>query len=105
MNRAFVAVVALLAGTGCASVAYSPRVANAFIYAETKANEGVSDNAAGAKTGEACSSSILGWVTTGDASVPTAMKNGGLKKLSSVDNRYKQILGVYAEYCVVVTGE
>jgi hypothetical protein len=105
MTRTLVAALALVALTGCAAAAYSPRVANGYIYADTKSNEGVTGATLGPKTGEACSKSILGLVTTGDATVPTAMKNGGIKKVSSVDNRYEQILGVVATYCVVVTGE
>ena len=58
-----------------------------------------------AKTGEACSMSILGIVTTGDSSVPTAAKAGGIKKIASVDNTFMQVLGLYAKYCTVVSGE
>jgi hypothetical protein len=101
-------ILAALLGllSGCAGAAYTTRgVANGFIYADTKAGEQASSNSAGPKTGEVCSSSILGLVTTGDTSYLTAAKNGGIKKIFTVENRYQNILGVYATYCVVVTGE
>jgi hypothetical protein len=95
----------LWALTGCAEFAFSGHGVNqGFIYAGTQANEHVTQNDLGAKKGEACSSSILGWITTGDSSVATAAKAGGITKVSSVDNTYSNILGIYASYCVNVTG-
>jgi TRL-like protein family len=93
--------------SGCyASFAYSGRgVTNGLLYAETKAGEHIDGNTIGSKTGEACSESYLGFVTTGDTSYITAARNGGIKKISTIDNRYKNILGFYATYCTVVTGE
>jgi hypothetical protein len=79
-------------------------VNNGLLFASTNANEHVTQNDVGAKKGEACSSSILGWVTTGDSSVATAAKTGGITKVASVDNTYSNILGIYASYCVQVTG-
>ena len=95
----------LWALSGCASLAFgSHGVNNGILYAATNANEHVTQNDLGPKKGEACSSSILGWVTTGDSSVATAAKSGGITKVASVDNSYSNILGVYASYCVQVTG-
>ena len=59
----------------------------------------------GSKTGEASATSILGIVATGDASVAEAAKNGGITKVKTVDVKAKNILGVYAKYTVIVTGE
>jgi len=73
---------------------------------ETKANDGTNPgNVQATKSGEACSTSILGWVTTGDSSVPAAAKAGGIKNVHSVDNKFVNYVGVYAQYCTVVTGE
>jgi hypothetical protein len=109
--KKLVLLAALLVGgaalSGCvAGAAYASRpVANGFLYAETQSGEQIDTNAIGAKTGQACTTSILGLVTTGDATYVTAAKNGAIKKVATVDNRYKNILGIWAEYCVVVTGE
>ena len=81
MTKIAMAFVAVLALSGCAGVAFGSRANGPWgIYSETKANDQVTDMALTAKTGEACSTYILGWVTTGDSSVPTAAKNGGIKK-------------------------
>jgi hypothetical protein len=96
----------LLLASGCAGFAFSShRVNMASVYASTKANERVTDNTLGTKTGEACSTSILGIYTAGDSSVTTAAQSGGIKKIASVDNRFTNVLGIWAEYCVVVTGD
>jgi len=91
--------------TGCAGFVFSShKVNDAAFYADTQANESVTQNEMGSKKGEACSFSILGAYTSGDSSVKAAAKKGGISKVSSVDNRFMNIVGVYAEYCVVVTG-
>lgn len=107
MNKLIAAIAfASLSLSGCfAGAAFSPRGAPfAALYADTKGNEGVTEKTLGAKTGEACATSILGLVTTGDASAPAAARAGGITQISSVDHKFKMILGIYAEYCLVVTG-
>ncbi len=92
--------------SGCyAGFVYGGKVSNGFLFAETKTGEQMDGNTIGSKTGEACSESILGLITTGDTSYITAAKNAGIKKISTIDNRYKNILGFYSTYCVVVTGD
>ncbi|MFV1984672.1 MAG: TRL-like family protein [Thiohalomonadales bacterium] len=58
----------------------------------------------GSKTGKACSSSILGWIATGDSTIKTAMKIGGIKEVSNVEYKVNNVLGIYASYCTIVTG-
>lgn len=106
MMKLALVLVSSLALSGCAGLAFAGRANGSFgIYSETKANDQITDETLTAKRGEACSTSILGLVTTGDASVPTAAKNGGIKKIVSVDNDFVQVLGVWAKFCTVVTGE
>lgn len=106
MKRLLLAVAALTL-SGCAGFAFASHgpIGNIGIYGDTQANEHVTDNALKGKTGEACAKSILGLVTTGDASVPAAARQGGITKIASVDNKFNQVLGLYATYCVVVTGD
>lgn len=59
----------------------------------------------GSKTGEASATSILGIIATGNASVAEAAKNGGITKVKTVDVKATNIIGLYAKYTVVVTGE
>ena len=73
------------------------------LYSDTQATENVTSLAAAPRTGKACMQSILG-VTTGDASMEAARKDGHITQVSYVDNTSKGILGVWAEYCIVVHG-
>ncbi len=63
------------------------------------------DGGAYSKTGTAKSTSILGLVATGDASIKSAMANGGIKKIKFVDYSCKNILGLYGEYTTTVYGD
>ena len=107
MKKTALLVVAAIGLAGCAGMNFASRANGPYgIYSDTKANTAVTDVAVTpAKTGEACSMSILGIVTTGASSVPTAAKAGGIKKIASVDNTFMQVLGLYAKYCTVVSGE
>jgi len=59
----------------------------------------------GTKRGEAVSSTVLGLVAWGDASVRTAATNGGLTTIRHVDYAYFNVLGVYATFTTVVYGD
>ena len=96
------AAVTLACCAGGCAMAKAP--VTGFVYLNTQANEAATSNDVGAKRGEACASSILGWVGTGDASVEAAVKAGGITKLSHVDSTASSILGIYAEYCTVAHG-
>lgn len=56
------------------------------------------------KTGEACTASYLGIVGLGDASIETAQKNGGIKKIAYIDSSFMNVLGLYQKYCTLVRG-
>lgn len=90
--------------TGCAAIAFNG-VNQGIIFTNSARNEMVTENTVGSKKGEACATSILGWVTTGDASVAAAARAGGITRIASVDNNYTNVISLYAKYCVVVTGE
>lgn len=77
---------------------------NGAWYTDAHSSVGATSNQAGNRVGEACSTSILGLVATGDASIETARRNGGITMISSVDDHANSILGVYAKYCTVVRG-
>ena len=64
----------------------------------------VTQNPAGKKRGTACSSNYFGLVTSGDATVSAAMKDGAITSVSSVDQHYESTLGVYGKVCTIVTG-
>ena len=87
--------------TGCASF-----LPTGFIYTEVKAPVGAGEtDGSYSKVGTAIATSVLGIVATGDASIRTAMQNGGIKKISFIDYDVKNILGIYGEYKTTVYGD
>ena len=76
-----------------------------FIYTDIQYAKTVTSNQAGNRTGEACASSILGAVATGDMSIETARRNGGITLMTSVDQTAFSVLGpAYTKMCTVVRG-
>ena len=95
--------IGLLVLSGCAVVA-SPL--NGSIYTSvTYPSLGGSTAGPGMKRGESSASSILGIVATGDAGVEAAARNGNITKIHTADTHASSVLGIYATYTTVVTGE
>jgi hypothetical protein len=94
-----VAMLAMLGLGGCAT--YQPM--GAFY---TSGKMGVDAHTADAsKEGKACMESYIGLIARGDASVETAMENGGITEVASVDYTVDNVLGIYGKYCTVVRGD
>jgi hypothetical protein len=87
--------------TGCATVR-SPL--NGGLYSSVTSGMSATSNQAGSRVGEACATSILGIIATGDASIETARRNGGITMITSVDEASSNILTFYAKYCTIVRG-
>jgi hypothetical protein len=67
---------------------------------------GATSNPLGSKRGEASGTGFLNILKFGiDASVATAAKNGGITKISTVDYKTSDILGIVQTYTCIVTGE
>ncbi len=94
------ATALLVLATGCASAA---KPVNGMFYSDTQFGM-IATTGAAKKTGKACSQSILGAVALGDASIEAAKKAGGISSVATVDATSKNILGFYAEFCTVVSG-
>lgn len=90
--------------TGCAS-AWPTQPVPGFNYSDVKAPLDSTANGTYSKVGTAQLTSILGWITTGDASINTAAKNAGITKIHHVDFHSKSVLGVYAEFTTYVYGD
>ena len=56
------------------------------------------------RSGSAIATSTLGLVATGDASIATAARNGGIKQIYYVDYQVESFLGLFAKYTVTVYG-
>jgi len=63
-------------------------------------------NPVGAKVGTAKATGFLGVLFFGaDASIKSAAKNGGITKISTVDIKQGNVLGLIVTYETIVTGE
>ncbi len=58
----------------------------------------------GSKVGVAESTTILGLVGTGDASIETAKRNGRISSVSTVDQKVTSILCIYSKFTTTVKG-
>ena len=96
--------LSLFATTGCATAIGGNGFALGFIYSGYKTS-GQVGTAQPAKVGEACASSILGWIATGDASIEEAKKAGGITQIAHVDHEQFSVLQVYATTCTIVHGQ
>jgi TRL-like protein family len=97
------AALLLVALNGCAMASGGNAAALGTIYSSYK-SPGQLGTAADSKTGEACISSILGIVATGDGSIETAKKAGGITQISHIDHEQFSVVGVYATSCTIVHG-
>ena len=58
------------------------------------------------KQGVACTSGILWVAAWGDAGTKTAMSNGGITKIATVEySNYSILSGLYSKYCTITYGE
>ncbi|MCM2278015.1 MAG: TRL-like family protein [Oligoflexia bacterium] len=73
-------------------------------YSDVQAGRAVTSNQSGNRIGEACASSILGLIATGDASVESARRNGAITLIASVDETYQSYFIFYSKFCTVVRG-
>jgi hypothetical protein len=74
------------------------------IYSDVTSSEAVSSNQAGNRVGQACSSSILALIASGDSSIEAARRAGGITLITSVDAQSSNILFFYSKYCTIVRG-
>jgi hypothetical protein len=98
------AALSLAALNGCAMAQGGNAAAMGTIYSGYKSPGNFTTSAEG-KTGEACISSILGAIATGDASIEAAKKAGGITTVTYVDHEQFGVLGVYATSCTIVHGQ
>ncbi len=106
MKRTSAAILASLLAfgvAGCLSAPFQPPGGMVSVTTAPLSTEGNWD--IGSKQGEASSYSVLGLYASGDCSIATAARNGGLKKIGHVDYKYFNIIGIWQEATVIVYGE
>jgi hypothetical protein len=95
-----------LLNIGCESVK-TPAIGCA-LTANVKGPGAPGELARGSKEGQACGYNVLALFSWGDVRIATAMKNGGITEISSVDSKSFQLLPIlygFGRYCTVVSGE
>lgn len=97
------AAAAALTLTSCAAIA-TPAGAG-LLYTDVQHGEAVTSNTVGQKVGTAEATNILGLVSLGDASINEAAKKAGIKKISHVDCKKTNLLGIFSKYTIYVYGE
>lgn len=91
-----------LALAGCAT-ANAP--VSGLLYSSVTGPVGVTGSAdKPTKVGRASARSFFGLYATGNASIEEAARNGGITKIHHIDHETQIILGVVADYTVIVYG-
>ena len=102
MKNFFWPLLLATALSGCAT-AVSPVTGS--LYSNVKAPMLATDsNEKPTKIGRATARSILGVYAVGDASIESAAKNAGITRIHHVDYQTQTILGVMADFTVIVYG-
>ena len=106
MKRISAIVLTALLGisvSGCLNAPFQPPSGVVSVTKAPLSTEGNWD--VGSKKGEASSFSVLGLYASGDCSIATAARNGGLKKIGHVDYEYFNVIGIWQKATVIVYGE
>lgn len=74
-------------------------------YVDATGPVAATSNPVGKKVGTSSSTNVLGIVYTGDGGINKAAKDGGIKKISHVDQEQTSILGLFTTYKTIVYGE
>src|SRR5262245_35130240 len=94
----------LVVALSCAVLFAGCAIGNGPVFAtvtiDMKGPVSAGQAATGAKVGRAEAWGILVYAT-GDASIATAAKNGGINRIHHVDHETTNILGIYAKYVTI----
>ncbi|MDX1802671.1 MAG: TRL-like family protein [Alcanivorax sp.] len=102
MKKWILLLVSVVALSGCAS-AVMP--VTGLMYGNVKAPlMATTSSDKPTRVGRASARSILGIIASGDASIQTAARNGGITEIHHVDYQSQNFFGVMSEFTVVVYG-
>lgn len=110
MKKALLLAVALLAATtlsGCAAglgQMTTHGAGSGLLWSDTVGAVGLGSGS-GSKSGQSTSKSILGLVAYGDSSIQAAAQSAGITRIASIDRKFANILGIYAETTTIVYGD
>ncbi|MCG8392263.1 MAG: TRL-like family protein [Pseudomonadales bacterium] len=102
MKKTLLMLVSAVVLSGCATATMP---VTGLIYGNVKAPlTATASTEKPTRVGRASTRSILGVIASGDASIQTAARNGGITEIHHVDYESQNFFGVLAEYTVVVYG-
>jgi hypothetical protein len=101
---AIVASAAVL-GQGCLVAPVIPPYGIIFSDLKAPLDIDMNNTPVSSKSGRAMTTSIIGLVATGDASINTAARDGGLTTIHYADYEYKNLVGIIQNYTTVVYGD
>lgn len=101
MKKLLLLLVSAAALSGCASATMP---VTGLLYGNVKAPLTATASTETHRVGRASTRSILGIIASGDASIQTAARNGGITEIHHVDYESQNFFGVLAEFTVVVYG-
>jgi hypothetical protein len=103
MTAALVASFLLALGAvGCVGAPVVPPLG--VIYTDLDAPLTLGGGDFGSRRGESSVECFLGLISTGDAGVRAAAKNGGISQVKRVDYEFYNLLGIYQRYTTVAYG-
>lgn len=89
--------------TGC--YAFMPMEYGGLVYRDVTLPLTANNGTPGTKVGTATATSLLGLINTGNASIEAAKRAGGITRVTHVDYKVTNTLGLMATYTVYVYGE
>lgn len=75
------------------------------VYVDATAPIAATSNNVGKKVGTSSSTNVLGIAHVGDGGINKAAKDGGIKKISHVDQHRTSVLSLFTNYKTIVYGE
>ena len=90
----------LAVAVGCVHSPTGP----AILYMDVKGPLGPGDGMDASRKGEACASVFLALFASGDASIETAKRQGGIREVTTVDHHSTNVLG-FGKFCTIVYGK
>ena len=108
MKKILLLIALSIVVSSCAQT--SNGVSSGLIYTSWKDRDPISriDNSVQVnKSGKACVKLLAGLISTGDSSIETAKKNGGISKVSYVDRSLEAFniyIPIFQEGCTIVHG-
>ncbi|TGJ98207.1 TRL-like family protein [Leptospira langatensis] len=101
-----IALIGMLTLTNCIPFVYGSIYTDVTENATIFNRDNSQKDGVGEKSGEACASSILNLIATGDAGIKAAAKKGGMKVVKAIDHNRSNVLGsVYVSSCTIAYGD